>query len=73
MLASMTPHGQILEVGTFTGYATACLWAGIKDTKEDGYLLSLERDPTALRLAAKHMRTMETIGMGQPASLRFFF
>ena len=75
-LASMTRNGRILELGTFTGYATACLLEGARnvgkilgvdsstnENKNDGpYVMSMERDSRALNLAAAHMRAIEKHG-----------
>lgn len=74
-LASMTRNGRILELGTFTGYATACLLEGARNVgqilgvdqsmdniKEGPYVMSMERDGRALNLAAAHMRAIEEYG-----------
>jgi predicted O-methyltransferase YrrM len=74
--ASMTRNGRILELGTFTGYATACLLEGARNVgqilgvdpstnkdKNDGpYVMSMERDSRALNLAAAHMQVIEKYG-----------
>ena len=62
-LASLTQSGKVLEVGTFTGYATACFWNGVQD-RDGGYVLSLERDLRAIEIAAKHLSIMEEFGLG---------
>ena len=75
-LASMTRNGRILELGTFTGYATACLLEGARnvgqilgvdpsssDNKSDGpYVMTMERDSRAINLAAAHLRAIEKHG-----------
>ena len=75
-LASMTRNGRILELGTFTGYATACLLEGARNVgqilggdldpnagKANGpYVMSMERDSRALNLAAAHLQTIEKHG-----------
>ena len=57
-LAGMSRDGRILELGTFTGYATACLWEGAMSVAEmlgvqsgsrdrpGPYVMSMERDMT---------------------------
>lgn len=69
-LASLTREGRILELGTFTGYATACLLEGAANAgdamnykglggRESGpYVLTLERDPRAFNIAAAHLKVM---------------
>ena len=81
MLASMTREGRILEVGTFTGYATACFLEGaaitsaISGCKHIGsryaggpYVLSLERDRRAMGIAAAHMKIMSEHGLSDVAA-----
>ncbi|KAL7521687.1 hypothetical protein ACHAWX_006361 [Stephanocyclus meneghinianus] len=81
MLASMTREGRILEIGTFTGYATACFLEGSAiagklsgcqriGSRGDGgpYVLSLERDRRALGVAAAHMKVMSEHGMNDHAA-----
>ena len=79
-LSSMTREGRILEIGTFTGYATACFlegaaaagncFGGAEDQKvgsRDGggpFVLSLERDRRALGVAAAHLKVMADFGIG---------
>ena len=75
-LASMSREGRILEIGTFTGYATACFLEGaaaagacidtdIIGTREGGgpFVLSLERDRRALGLASAHLQVMADHGI----------
>lgn len=74
-LASMTREGRILEVGTFTGYATACLLegaakvasvTGTTGSRESGpYVLSMERDRRAFNLASAHLKVMSESGTGE--------
>ena len=76
-LASMTRRGRVLEIGTFTGYATACLWEGAANagkaigqdtvgTRTDGpFVLSLERDQRAVNLAVAHLQAMGQHGVGE--------
>jgi predicted O-methyltransferase YrrM len=72
-LASMTREGRILELGTFTGYATACLWEGsIEAGKLSGsqngsrssgtFVLSMERDARAYDVAASHLQIISEHG-----------
>lgn len=75
-LASMTRNGRILELGTFTGYATACLLEGArnvgqilgidqganKEQNNGPYVMSMERDSRAINLAAAHLRAIEKYG-----------
>eukprot|EP00804_Cyclotella_cryptica_P001449 CCRYP_003694-RA/>CCRYP_003694-RA protein AED:0.06 eAED:0.06 QI:1192/1/1/1/1/1/6/97/939 len=80
MLASMTREGRILEIGTFTGYATACFLEGAAiagklsgfqriGTRDEGpYVLSLERDRRALGVAAAHLKVMSEHGMNDQAA-----
>mmetsp|Transcript_24428 Transcript_24428/g.48954 ORF Transcript_24428/g.48954 Transcript_24428/m.48954 type:complete len:1047 (-) Transcript_24428:35-3175(-) len=76
-LASMSREGRILEIGSFSGYATACFLEGASlagklsgsdmGTREGGgpFVLSLERDARALGLAAAHLKVMSEFGMGE--------
>lgn len=80
MLASMTREGRILEIGTFTGYATACFLEGASvageingykqvGSRSDGpYVLSLERDRRVLEIAAAHLNSMSEHGTGEEAA-----
>jgi len=76
-LASQSREGRILEIGTFTGYATACFLEGAAaagrclntdtiGTREGGgpFVLSLERDRRALGLASAHLQVMTDHGIG---------
>eukprot|EP00548_Thalassiothrix_antarctica_P013316 CAMPEP_0194167506 /NCGR_PEP_ID=MMETSP0154-20130528/2762_1 /TAXON_ID=1049557 /ORGANISM="Thalassiothrix antarctica, Strain L6-D1" /LENGTH=850 /DNA_ID=CAMNT_0038878419 /DNA_START=239 /DNA_END=2787 /DNA_ORIENTATION=- len=74
-LASLSREGRVLEIGTFTGYSTACLLEGVANAGEainfegkggrDGgpYVMTLERDPRALRLALAHLKIMTENGI----------
>lgn len=76
-LASMTRNGRVLELGTFTGYATACFLEGVAEAGEaTGYegtgdrnrgpfVLSFERDPRAFDLATSHLKIMSEYGVGE--------
>lgn len=78
--ASMTRGGRVLEIGTFTGYATASFLEGCADAGEAlGYtvvggraggpfVLSLERDQRAYDVAAAHLRLMSQSGVGKEAA-----
>jgi hypothetical protein len=83
MLASMTREGRILEIGTFTGYATACLLEGAAiagrlsgfhqvGSRSGGgpFVLSLERDKRAMGLAVAHLKVMSEHGLSDEASNR---
>ncbi len=76
-LASLSREGRILEIGTFTGYATARLLEGAAaagacfgtdtiGTLAGGgpFVLSLERDRRALALASAHLKVMTDHGVG---------
>jgi predicted O-methyltransferase YrrM len=77
--ASQT-SGRILEIGTFTGYATACFLEGaaiagkLADRKDAGnraggpFVLSLERDRRALGIASAHIKAMSEFGLGIDAA-----
>ena len=79
MLASQT-SGRILEIGSFTGYATACFLEGsaiagdltdrkVAGNREDGpFVLSLERDRRALGIATAHIKAMAEHGVGKEAA-----
>ena len=75
-LASMTREGRILELGTFSGYATACFLEGAANAgrainSKDGnaqngaYVLTMERDARALSLASAHLRVLAKHGLGE--------
>jgi protein-L-isoaspartate O-methyltransferase len=72
-LASMSREGRILEIGTFTGYATARLLEGATAAGTDKigtldgggpFVLSLERDRRALALASAHLKVMTDHDIG---------
>jgi predicted sulfurtransferase/predicted O-methyltransferase YrrM len=79
-LASMTPNGRILEVGTFSGYATACLWQGAmrraEEIQGDGnsgsrpgpYVMTLERDGKAFDVAVAHLQAIDQHGFTDAAA-----
>lgn len=79
MLASQT-SGRILEIGSFTGYATACFLEGaaiageLADRKDEGcreggpFVLSLERDRRALGIASAHIKAMSEFGLGEDSA-----
>ena len=58
---------RVLEIGTFTGYATCCFAEG---SGESGYVLSLERDQRAVDLALHHVRSVRDGGGFGEASSR---
>lgn len=76
-MASMTREGRIIELGTFTGYATACFLEGAANaasamsldaagSRSSGpYVLTMERDQRAFNLAAAHLRVMSENGNGE--------
>jgi caffeoyl-CoA O-methyltransferase len=75
-LASMTRQGRILELGTFTGYATACFLEGAKNSgdaigatngnMENGpYVMTMERDGRAFNLAVAHLKAAAEHGFGE--------
>mmetsp|Transcript_17800 Transcript_17800/g.35697 ORF Transcript_17800/g.35697 Transcript_17800/m.35697 type:complete len:989 (-) Transcript_17800:127-3093(-) len=81
MLASQT-SGRVLEIGSFTGYATACFLEGaaiageLGERKEAGiggreggpFVLSLERDRRALGIASAHIKAMSELGLDEDAA-----
>jgi predicted sulfurtransferase/predicted O-methyltransferase YrrM len=78
-LASMTREGRILELGTFTGYATACLLEGAANAgtianlsggcRQGGpYVMSMERDLKALEVAVAHLEIMSRHGLTEEAA-----
>eukprot|EP00980_Cylindrotheca_fusiformis_P003463 scaffold773_cov104-Cylindrotheca_fusiformis.AAC.2 len=80
-LASMTREGRILELGTFTGYATLCFLEGARNVGEavgasngnmesGPYVLSMERDPRAFNIASSHLRAVTEKGLGVEGSER---
>lgn len=76
-LASMTREGRILELGTFTGYATACFlegaanagvavgYSGVGGRDGGPFVMSLERDPRAINIAVAHLRVMAENGVSE--------
>jgi predicted sulfurtransferase len=78
-LSSMTRSGRILELGTFTGYATACFLEGaakagealslVNGNRQSGpFVMTLERDSRAINLAASHLKIMSEFGIGPKAA-----
>jgi len=78
-LASMTRDGRILELGTFTGYATACLLEGAANAgaitgatrgsrAEGPFVMTMERDHRAFDVAVAHMKVIAEHGVGEAAS-----
>ena len=78
-LASMTREGRILELGTFSGYATACLLEGAASageiigstngSREGGaFVMTMERDAKAYDVAVSHLKTISENGMGEAAA-----
>ena len=77
-LASMTREGRILELGTFSGYATTCLLEGAmnvgellgtKGSRASGpYILTMERDTVAFDLAVAHLKAVAEYGLGESAA-----
>jgi predicted O-methyltransferase YrrM len=75
-LASMTREGRVLELGTFTGYATACLLEGAANagraigttegSREGGpFIMTMERDSRAFDVAVSHLTIVAANGMGE--------
>lgn len=79
-LASMTREGRVLELGTFTGYATACLLEGainvgrimgcntIGSREKGPFVMTLERDLKAFEIAVAHLRIIAEHGSGEDAA-----
>jgi UPF0176 protein len=78
-LASMSREGRVLELGTFTGYATACLLEGASNAanvigmtrgnRESGaFVMSMERDQRAFDVAVAQMKILAGSGHGEEAS-----
>jgi predicted O-methyltransferase YrrM len=77
-LASMTREGRVLELGTFTGYATACLLEGVANAAEitwgkksigdrdrGPFVMTMERDDRARNVAITHLQSMCKHGTGE--------
>jgi len=63
-LAGLTGRcGRILEIGTFTGYASICLAEGLASSG-GGYVLSLERDDRSSWAAREHLKAWGRGGGG---------
>lgn len=71
-LSSMTRCGRILELGTFSGYATACLLEGACDVaatqKEGAYVMTMERDRKAFNVASAHLKAISEHGFTDTAA-----
>lgn len=78
-LASMTREGRVLELGTFTGYATACLLEGAANAgrvtsaaegSRDGgpFVMTMERDSRAFDVAVAQLSIVANNGMGEAAA-----
>ena len=78
-LASMSREGRVLELGTFTGYATSCLLEGaanagesigVSDGNRNGgpYVMTMERDGRAIDVAVAHLKVLCEYGVGQEAA-----
>ncbi|KAL7564793.1 hypothetical protein ACA910_021055 [Epithemia clementina (nom. ined.)] len=80
-LASMARNGRILELGTFTGYSTACLLEGacqaaqsirpqstVGSLKSGPYVMSMERDDKAFDVAVAQMQLVSRYGFGEEAA-----
>lgn len=52
MLAHMIQPDYIVEIGTFTGYATICLAAGLQPS---GRLITIEANPELRQIATEHI------------------
>ena len=76
-LAAISREGRVLEIGSFTGYATACFLEGAASaaevlqnndnigSRENGaFVMSLERDQRAIDLATFHIEAMTKFGIG---------
>jgi predicted sulfurtransferase/predicted O-methyltransferase YrrM len=78
--ASMTREGRILELGTFTGYGTACLLEGaglagraidatcIGSREAGPYVLSMERDAKAFDVAVAQLKLVSELGISEAAA-----
>jgi predicted sulfurtransferase len=78
-LASMSREGRVLECGTFTGFATACLLEGaanagesigVSDGNRNGgpYVMTMERDGRAIDVAVAHLKILCEYGVGEEAA-----
>jgi predicted sulfurtransferase len=78
-LVSMTREGRVLELGTFTGYATACFLEGAANAgeavgvsggnRESGpFVMTMERDARAIDVAVAHLKVMCAHGVGEEAA-----
>lgn len=56
--------GRVLELGTFTGYATACLLEGAKCAPRP-FVMSLERDPKAYDVAVAQIKLICEFGIAE--------
>jgi predicted O-methyltransferase YrrM len=78
-LASISREGRVLELGTFTGYATACMLegaanagesTGVSDGSRDGgpFVMTMERDGRAIDIAVAHLNILCQYGVGEEAA-----
>jgi hypothetical protein len=79
-LASMTREGRVLEIGTFSGYATTCFVDGVACAADsmgilevggrDGgpFVMTLERDARAVDLAVAHLDIVSRCGITDEAT-----
>jgi predicted O-methyltransferase YrrM len=78
-LVSMTRDGRVLELGTFTGYGTACFLEGAVNAGEamgvssrgnrdcGPFVMTLEQDARVIDIAGAHLKAM-----CEHISLQFF-
>lgn len=75
-LVSMTREGRVLELGTFTGYGTACFLEGAANAGEamgvsggnrqsGPFVMTMERDARAIDVAVAHLKVMCEHGVGE--------
>lgn len=78
-LASQTRSGRVLELGSFSGYATACFLEGAKvvgdvlgasggSMAEGPCVVSMERDERAYSLAVEHLKVLAKHGISEAAA-----
>jgi predicted O-methyltransferase YrrM len=78
-LASMTREGRVLEIGTFSGYGTACLLEGtinlagtaggkLGSRIEGPYVMTMERDVKAFQVAVNHLRVLSSQGFTEASA-----
>jgi predicted O-methyltransferase YrrM len=76
-LTSISREGRVLELGTFTGYATACFlegaanagssidFAGVGNRDGGPYVMTMERDARAINVATAHLKIMAQYGLSE--------